>query len=427
MGWGRYPRQMASVLRPKTKSACRDLLQQGPWIARGLGRSYGDSSLNDVVVQTDDFDHFLDFDSKTGVLTAEAGVSLRSILNLVTSAGWFLPVTPGTSFVTLGGAIASDVHGKNHHVAGCFGEHVLWIEMLLGTGEIVRCSTRERSDLFFATCGGMGLTGQILSASIQLIPIVSSFIDQEIFRAHSLEEVCDLFDQHQSRSYSVAWIDCLTTGKRMGRSLLMLGEHSQEGGFTLRQKSPLRVPVEVPSFVLNPHSVSVFNEIYYRFPRRQKSLVPLSPFFYPLDSVLDWNRFYGREGFVQYQFVIPTHCGQEPLRRILQKIADNRNASFLAVLKKFGRQNQNILSFPFEGFTLALDFKVSASTMELFRDLDDIVSSHEGRWYLAKDAVMSEKSFKRGYSRWEEFQNVRKKYGAMGNFTSRQAGRLGLQ
>jgi FAD/FMN-containing dehydrogenase len=427
IGWGRFPRQPAKVHQPKAMGDCRKLIGQTPWLARGLGRSYGDSSLNEVVVQTNEFDHFLEFDRDSGILTAEAGISFRDISRLIVRDGWFLPVTPGTSFVTLGGAIASDVHGKNHHISGCFSDHILWLDILLGTGEIVRCSPITLPDLFRATCGGMGLTGQIVSASIQLRRIRSSRIDQEVFRAHCLNEVCELFEEYQSHTYSVAWIDCLATGRKMGRSILMLGEHSIDNDFQNSRKRSLRVPIETPACLLNRFSVGVFNTIYYHWPRRQKQIIDYQSFFHPLDSLHDWNRLYGRQGFLQFQFVIPLEAGRDALREILKKISHSRNASFLAVLKKFGRSNENILSFPLEGYTLALDFKVSHANIALFGQLDEIVTYHGGRWYLAKDALMSKKSFRSGYPRWDEFERIRLKYGAIGRFSSRQGRRLGLQ
>ncbi len=259
-GWGNYPTQDAQVLTPLSQSAYQTQLAEQPSvIARGMGRSYGDSANAPVVLQTTYSDHFIAFDKDTGLLAVEAGVLLRDVLKVTVKQGWFLPVTPGTSFVTIGGAIASDVHGKNHHVAGTCGQHVLSITMLLGTGEVVTASPTERPDLFHATCGGMGLTGVILTATIQLIPIQSAFITQKTIKAGCIQAACEAFEVNSSATYSVAWIDCLATGKNLGRSVLMVGEHADSGGLDLTIKAPITVPIHTPAALLNSMTMRAFN------------------------------------------------------------------------------------------------------------------------------------------------------------------------
>lgn len=427
-GWGGYPTQEAKVLTPLLLSAYKAQVEQyQSVIARGAGRSYGDSANAPTVIQTTCCDHFIAFNSATGLLTAETGVTLREILKVTVKQGWFLPVTPGTSFVTVGGAIASDVHGKNHHVAGTFGQHVVSITMLLSTGEVVTTSPTQLPDLFHATCGGMGLTGVILTATIQFIPIKSAFITQKTIKASCIEAACEAFEANSKSTYSVAWIDCLATGKSLGRSVLMVGEHADSGGLDLTIKEPITVPLHTPAALLNSMTMQAFNNAYWAKATHNKTqIVPLLPYFYPLDAIGAWNKLYGKMGFIQYQFVLPKADGEANMRTILTQIAKNGQGSFLAVLKQFGPANQNLLSFPIEGYTLALDFKISTMTIALLHRLDDMVAGMGGRVYLTKDAVMRETSFKTTYSNWEQFEAVRQKYGAIGRFTSAQSKRLGL-
>jgi len=430
-GWGCYPiMENAQVFFPQTRITCAGLIgHHKPTIARGLGRSYGDSANNATVIETKYFNHFIDFDEVTGIITCESGVWIRDILKLIVPKGWFMPVTPGTSFVTIGGAIASDVHGKNHHIGGTFSQSVLSIDVMLGNGEIVKASSIQFPDLFRATCGGMGLTGVILSASIQLIPIQSSLIRQTTIQASCLEEVCELFENNMTSTYSVAWIDCLSKDKKLGRSLLMLGEHEQYGGLEFTPSKPLDIPIDMPEGLLNYHSIKAFNTLYYHKVLFTKQVItlPLESFFYPLDKISHWNRLYGRKGFVQYQFVLPRRIGVDGLKKILMRIAASGKGSFLAVLKVFGPANENYLSFPTEGYALALDFKLSPEVISLIKSLDALISDMGGRIYLAKDALMSEEFFKESYPKWEEFELVREKYGAIGKFSSQQSQRLGLR
>ena len=427
--WGRFPRITAEIVAPRSVDEAKNLLKTKKVITpRGLGRSYGDSSLGDTVVVTDNLTSFIDFDDKTGVLTCQAGVSLDEILTVFVSRGWFLPVTPGTRFVTVGGAIACDVHGKNHHVEGSFSDHVLEMTILLSDGTEVVASPTENSDLFHATCGGMGLTGLILDAQIKLKPISSSLIEETTYKCSNLDEVIARFEETKDATYSVAWIDCLATGKKLGRSLLMVGEHATEGELVAHKRKAIPVPFEFPAFLMNKFTMSLFNFAYYHKALRKVHThkVPYAPFFYPLDIASNWNKLYGKPGFVQYQFVLPFSAGVEGLREVLTRIAASGKGSMLAVLKIFGKGNENHLSFPYEGYTLALDFKVEDKLFPLLEELDRIVLSHGGRLYLTKDSRMSEETFKVSYPRWEEFEDVRKKYQAQEHFASLQSERLGL-
>ncbi len=394
----------------------------------GMGRSYGDSALGPRIISSRYLNLLAKFDPAIGTLRCGAGVTLAEILEVFVPKGWFLPVTPGTKFVTLGGAIASDVHGKNHHLDGCFSEFVEGLKLLLASGEVVDCSRSLRPDLFRATCGGMGLTGLVTEAEIKLKPIRGSLIEQTTLKAANLDEALSLFDAHHARPYSVAWIDCLSLGRAMGRSLVILGEHSEYGVLASVNKRPLSVPFDLPSWLLNHGSVKAFNALYYHRIRAKRStqLVHYERFFYPLDGIRNWNRLYGKRGFTQYQCVIPQAAGKEGVRAVLKRIASSGTASFLAVLKALGDSNANYLSFPMKGYTLALDLKLEEGILELLQDLDSLVLDYGGRLYLTKDCRMNEATFKRGYSQWETFQDVRQKYGALGKFKSLQSERIGL-
>lgn len=428
-GWGRFPRIKARVATPLSADQLARETAGGTLIARGLARSYGDSGLAARVADLRHLDQLLAFDEATGLLTCAAGVSLDDILRVFVPRGWFLPVTPGTRYVTVGGAIASDVHGKNHHVEGSFSDHVTGLKILLGNGEVVFASPGCEPELFRATCGGMGLTGVILSATLRLKPIRSSDIIETTIKAPDLEAVLAAFDQNASSTYSVAWIDCLATGKDLGRSLLMLGEHAPDGPLAVQSAPPIPVPVDMPTLLLNRGTVKAFNALFYgkALRARHTRRVPLEPFFYPLDKLGDWNRLYGKSGFVQYQFVLPRADGSVGLRQVLERIAASGRGSFLAVLKAFGKGNANPLSFPMEGYTLALDFKAEPAVLRLLDELDRLVLDHGGRHYLTKDARMSEATFKAGYPRWQEFEAIRERYHAIGAFASTQSIRLGLK
>ena len=427
-GWGNYPQQESQCITPSTAALlCAAVKLEENLIARGMGRSYGDSANASRVLQTMYIDHFIEFDNTTGKFTAEAGITLLDILKLVVPKGWFLPVTPGTSYVTLGGAIASDVHGKNHHIAGTFGQHVTSLNLVLGTGEIITASKNENADLFHATCGGMGLTGIIISATIQLLPIQSSFINKKTIKAECIEATYEALDSNSNTSYSVAWIDCLSKGKSLGRSVLSLGEHAEQGKLEINFKQTVSVPFATPSVLLNNLTMKAFNTFcWHKSKHNQNQTTSLMHFFYPLDALGKWNKLYGKQGFIQFQCVVPKESGVANMRKLLTEISNSGESSFLAVLKQFGQANDNLLSFPIEGYTLALDFKLSASVIKTVSRLEAMVVDMGGRLNLTKDAIMQEKTFKRTYLNWEKFEDIREKYGAIGKFSSSQSKRIGL-
>ncbi|MDF2182986.1 FAD-binding oxidoreductase [Neptuniibacter sp. CAU 1671] len=427
-GWGRYPYCQSQIIQPANQQQLLQLNQSFAGIPRGQGRSYGDSALAGTVLSCKYLDQFIEFDPEHGILTVQAGITLAQILEVIVPQGWFLPVTPGTQFVTVAGAIAADVHGKNHHLAGCFSQHLLSMEMLLGDGSQLRVSPTHNTDLFQATCGGMGLTGIILSATLQLLPIKSSQINQTSVKARSLSDVYALFEQAAESTYSVAWIDCLAKGQQLGRSLLMTGEHAKQGPLANLPQKTLSIPFATPSALLNRFSIKAFNSVYYHRQRKTvaQQAIHYAPFFYPLDRIQHWNRLYGRKGFVQYQFVLPHAAGLLGMEAILKRISDQQQGSFLAVLKQLGPANENLLSFPREGYTLALDFKLQHGLFRFLEQLDQLVLDWGGRIYLAKDARMSQTVFKTSYPNWETFEAVRAQYAATGKYRSTQSVRLGL-
>jgi len=428
-GWGRYPVIDSNVVLAADAGQFRQMLQAGfSGIVYANGRSYGDSALSANVLLTSSINHFVNFDDQAGVVTCEAGVLLSDLIEVFVPKGWFLPVTPGTKYVTVGGAIASDVHGKNHHHDSCFSRFIIDFQLLLPDGNIVTCSNTSNSELFQATCGGMGLTGIILKATLQLKKITSAMMNVTTIKAKSLPEVLELFEEYENADYSVAWLDCLKTGSQFGRALLMLGEHAESGSLVPNKNSLMTVPLDAPGFVLNNYSISLFNHFYYGKARAAKSsaVESIEKYFYPLDRVHHWNRLYGKQGFVQYQFVIPREAGKDAVSKILRQVVNSKRASFLSVLKLFGPENNNYLSFPMEGFTLALDFAVKPGLWRFLDGLDELVLQYGGRIYLAKDARMSEHVFKQGYPQWEKFVKLRRDLGADKMLHSLQSQRLGI-
>jgi len=427
--WGRYPRVEADGASFETEGQLALLLEkEGDVIARGMGRSYGDSALSQRVIFSRRFDKVLDFQPDQGVVTCESGVTLAELIDTFLPRGWFLSITPGTRLITVGGAIASDVHGKNHHTAGCFSECVASFDLMLPDGEVVHCSREENQPLFLATCGGMGLTGVILSAVLKLYPVKSALIRETVIRCRNLEETFARFEAHASTRYSVAWIDCLAKGPHLGRSVLMLGDHSDSGRHYLASGKSLSLPFTFPGFLLNKYSITLFNQLYYHIhpSYTEGRLVPLDSFFYPLDRIDRWNRLYGRKGFTQYQLVLPKETSYKGLQEILKQIASAGLGSFLAVLKLLGPENDNYLSFPLSGYTLALDFKIQLKLFPFLDDLDRIVGDHGGRIYLTKDVRMPGEVFRKGYPRWKVFSDLREKQGMRQKFNSLQSNRMGV-
>lgn len=442
-GWGRYPVVTADVARPETRSELVRAVEQGRdggLLAYGLGRSYGDTALlsEGRMVVTSRLDRMLAFDPETGWLHAEAGVSIEELLRVFVPRGFFPPVTPGTKFVTLGGALACDVHGKNHHGDGSISNHVRGFDLLLGSGEVVHVTRESHPDLFKATVGGLGLTGIVLAMEIKLTPIASPMIEMESIRVEDLDHFFAVSSESAAFTHTVSWIDCVTRGKAMGRGIFMRGRHAgaeapASTGLAGKVKDLahplLDVPLDGPGWLLNQATIRAFNEVYFRrHPRGEKaSLVHYEPFFYPLDAVRHWNRIYGKRGFLQYQMVVPRDPEHRAMRAILEAITRSGMGSFLAVIKEFGPIDNGWLSFPRPGVTLALDFpNYGAPLLALLERLDAITLEAGGRVYLGKDARLSRAAFQRMYPDWEAWKAARDAVDPLGVFRSAMGERLGL-
>lgn len=414
--WGRFPRveQQARALVWRSDALPR---VDGPVLPHGLGRSYGDSCLNGggTVLLTAGLDRLIDFDPATGVVRCESGVSLDTLLRLAVPRGWFLPVTPGTKFVTVGGAIANDVHGKNHHRAGTFGRHVRRFELVRSDGSRRMCSPEENADWFGATIGGLGLTGLVTWAEVQLTPIRNPFVVQETVPFENLDGFMRVSAESEAdHDFTMSWVDCLARGRKLGRGLFYRGNFAPTqfdrlplAKSHLSHGSGLAVPVDLPGFCLNRLSVSAFNFLYYHRERTRPSprLVHYDPFFYPLDSVYGWNRIYGRRGFLQFQCVVPHATARDALKELLERSARGGLPSFLSVLKTFGDlPSPGWMSFPRPGYTLALDFaNRGEKTWRLVEELDRVTREAGGAVYPAKDARMSPESFAAYFPQRERF------------------------
>jgi decaprenylphospho-beta-D-ribofuranose 2-oxidase len=433
-GWNRFPVQSCELERPERYAELRPTADSV--IARGQGRSYGDAALNESrrVLLTERINRMLEFDAENGILSAEAGVTLAEILEVIVPKGWFLPVTPGTKFVSLGGCIAADVHGKNHHHDGSFGDHVLSMELILADASRVICSPSEKSELFWATVGGMGLTGIIGEVTLKLIPIQSPLIKVHHHAAVNLEQIFSIMeDPDLDDRYTVAWIDSLARGEHLGRGIVMRGHHVELSEFpddihgSIKSQRSFSIPFDFPAWMLNPLTISAFNSRYIKREggRRFPFLSNHDSYFYPLDAIAHWNRMYGKRGFVQYQCVIPDATSFEGIRKLLEELSNSRRASFLAVLKRLGPQSKGLLSFPMAGYTLALDLPIrNKGLFLLLNKLDEIVLQHGGRVYLAKDARLSAESFRAMYPRYPEWLKIRNAVDPHNRFGSSLSRRL---
>ena len=439
-GWGRYPVHECRVEHLRRPEQLPGLLDSGTTlIARGNGRSYGDAALNPALTLSMlGMNRSQAFDAGTGLLTCEAGVMLSDILETFVPRGWFPPVVPGTKFVTVGGMVAADVHGKNHHLEGSFGAHVESLSLVTADGELRVCNRSENTDLFRATIGGMGLTGVILSASFRLKPIETSFVMAETLSVRDLDETMALFDDSHNWPYSVAWIDCLARGEKFGRALVSRADTTTHNSLPeslaldpLRPASTrkLSIPVDMPSVVINRYSVGLFNELYYQHSRKRAgtSLVHFDPYFFPLDRIMAWNRLYGRRGFVQYQCVLPKSESPAGIAALLDCVRLAGQCSPLAVLKLFGPEGEGLMSFPMKGCTLSLDFPMRRGTLDLLNELDRITHDHGGRIYLAKDACSTPERLRLGYPDFNAFNAVRAEATGMPDkFASQLSQRLEL-
>ena len=422
-GWGRYKPQECAVYRPERRSELFSLLDSGaprPFIPRGLGRSYGDAAVNPEgsVIDMTRQNNMIRFDPETGLLECEGGVSLAEILEAFVGRGYFLPVTPGTKFVTVAGAIANDVHGKNHHCDGSFSRFVESFELWTPTRGILTCSDSENSDIFQVTVGGAGLTGVILKVRLRLRRVESAYVKVDYQRCNHLDAALEaMAASDKDYLYSVAWVDCLASKESLGRSVLMRGNHARVSElpgklsgtpYRLPRRPTLAVPVDFPGFALNRWSIHAFNTLFYATNKDTRAkIVDYDKFFYPLDGILRWNRMYGKKGFIQYQATFP-FSERAGLVQMLERLAQAKRASFLVVLKCFGEAGSGMLSYPMPGYTLALDIPNRPGLEEFTRELDRILLDHGGRLYLAKDALTAPETFAAMYPNLDAFREMRR-------------------
>ena len=428
-GWGR----VAVPGRELRSEDLRRITLDVP-LSRGLGRSYGDASLpppsRPVVANTTLADRLLGFDPETGVLRAEAGLSLVELHRVLLPRGFFVPVTPGTQFVTLGGAVAADVHGKNHHVAGCFGAHVLSLTLRVADGRVLRCSRDKEPDLFRATLGGMGLTGHVLEVEFRMERVPSPWIAQESERIPNIDAFLEALDTAARQwPFTVGWLDCLARGGSMGRGILIKGRWASAAEAPKEFPTPLKrptVPFEMPEIALSPMNVRAFNEALYRshLPRVKRGIAHPQSFFYPLDAIGHWNRLYGRRGFTQYQCVIPRAAGPEGVRSFLDTLTASGAASFLAVIKDCGDEGLGLLSFPKPGISIPLDIPIRDGTQALVDKLNEKVIAAGGRIYLAKDNFTRPEHFRAMEPRLPEWQRIRRHWDPENRLKSRQSIRV---
>jgi len=433
-GWGRYPMVETNLVSPHTEKDLRDHLAEG-CIARGNGRAYGDSAVSTgTTLHMRHFNRMLRFDAQTGTLEAEAGVLLEDIIKTFLPQGWFPKVTPGTKYVTLGGMIAADVHGKNHHKSGGMSETLTWIDVMNADGSVQRLSPDD--PLFAWTCGGMGLTGVILRAAIQLRRVETGYIEQRTLSAPNLQVALEMLKAAHSATYSVAWIDCLSKGAALGRALIMLGEHAKHSAlhsalhsdpFALAPRRKWTMPMAAPQVLLNQYTARAFNAAYWRAGQHKTDpvLTDWDRYFYPLDAILGWNRIYGRRGFLQFQCVLPHETAEGGLQALLKATSEAGLGAFLAVLKQMGAEAGGI-SFPRPGLTLAIDFPRNQGSLQLMERLDQIVLAHAGRFYLAKDARLSAQTLKASDPRVTPFAQMLQNTEADNHFHSAQSKRLKL-
>ncbi|MEE2755762.1 MAG: FAD-binding oxidoreductase [Myxococcota bacterium] len=442
-GWGRYPTSSCLATRaerPKDLASALKDRGDSSMLAYGHGRSYGDAALisNGKAVLTRRLNRLLEFDPVTGWVRCEAGVSIKELNEIFVGRGYFPPVVPGTQYVTLGGALANDIHGKNHHVDGSFSDHVRNVDILTATGEIVRCDAETEPDLFWATVGGLGLTGIILALDLKLCPIESALIEMESIRVENLDHFFSVNSESSHYTHTVSWIDSVTKGSAMGRGIYMRGRHAPAGtkeqvgllGKLANKLSPfMKVPINGPNWLMNGATMRAFNVAYFRkHPKGKRAAnVHYEPFFFPLDFVQNWNRIYGKRGMLQYQLVVPHEPENRAVKAVLKTVTDAGLASFLSVIKEFGNAVHGGLSFPAPGITLALDFPNTGSgLLEMMDRLDAIVAEAGGRVYLGKDARISKAQFRVMYPNWEAWKAVRDRWDPNHVFQSELGRRLGL-
>lgn len=436
-GWGNYPVSESYTIIARNEADCTAAMKEEKLIARGLGRSYGDQATNSnrYVAVCTKLNYFIAWDEKEGILECQAGTSLEEIISTFGPKGWLPMVCPGTKFVTIGGAIANDIHGKAHHIDGSFVNCVVSFTILTASGQVLTASRTENEDLFWANFGGLGLLGVILTATIRLRKIETTYFKQQSVVIRDLDHMLEALEQYDHQyNYSVAWIDALAKGKKLGSGVLTLGnaatfsdlpEKLKTNPLKLHASGKLSVPFFFPSFALNGFTVRILNKVIAFVQHSSKVFVHYEKFFFPLDAINNWNKGYGKRGFIQYQFVIPEEDGRKNLQEILEMIAASGCTPFLNVFKRMG-DGQGILSFPFKGYTLAIDFPVSKQLLSFTPKLDAKVLAAGGRVYLGKDALLNAVMFREMYPQYQQWLSIKQKYDPLNVFSSDISRRLGL-
>ena len=429
-GWGNNISIFSNVYNPENNDEIINIILKNKisnFITRGLGRSYGDSSLADNVISLENYKKVFTFDKSEGILECSSNYSLGELMKIILEKGWFFNVTPGSKFVTIGGAIASDVHGKNHHLDGSFSNYVISLKIITAEGKLYNCSKNENSQLFQATCGGMGLTGIIASAKIQLLKVKSKFINTHIVKTKNLNETINKFKQLNDNKYLIAWIDTSAKNEAKGRSIIFIGNHSEDGNLEYSEKRTISIPAKFPGFILNKYTIKLFNKIYYHFHKHKKKFKQnLNNFFYPLDNINNWNNLYGKNGFTQIQVLIEERDPEIILDKILDFFQKREQNSFLGTIKEFGKGNNNYLSFPHKGYTLTLDLKMSKKFNKIYQEFEDLLKNHKTKIYLTKDSFMSEQYFKKAYNNYDKFKEIKSKYDPLNLINSFQSRRIGI-
>ena len=438
-GYGNYPFVKSKIRETSDQLTIKSLLQdEGNLVARGLGRSYGDQAVNDaqLVALLTPMAKYLSFDHQNGVLECQAGVSLKDIITTFAPRGWFPMISPGTKYVTVGGCIANDIHGKAHHKDGSFVNSVISFTIMTADGQVYDTSREKNEELFWANFGGLGLLGVIITVKLRLRKIETTYFTQKAIKVRNIDHLLDAFEETNEYDYSVAWINSLAKGKGLGKGVLTVGNAAkpddlppskQKNSLFVTGEPKINVPFYFPGFALNTITVKMLNTLLNIVQGSAGSLAHYEKFFYPLDAILNWNRGYGKRGFIQYQFVIPLEDGRKNIRSILEKVAHSGCSPFLNVLKKFGHgQPKAHLSFPMEGYTFAIDFPVTKRLHAFTKELDAMVLDYGGRIYLGKDAMLDETTFKKMYPQHTEWLEIKQKYDPDNKFSSNISRRLGL-
>ena len=429
-GWGGYGNYKTKIYKPKTINLIKNKLKKTPldtFICRGLGRSYGDSSINSKILDLSNIKKKIQISKKKKEITCSSNFSIKELLPIILKENLFLKVTSGTQYVTIGGAIASDIHGKNHHKDGSFCDHVNEIEILLANGRIIKCSKNKNKKLFHSTCGGMGLTGIILSAKIQLLDIPSNFIKETTIKSNSLKETIGYFNKYNYKKYIVSWIDTNAKNESLGRGIIYIGEHTGQIDRNFSKSNVLKIPFNFPNFFLSNFLLKLLSKLFFfKSSKYKEQIVEIKKYFYPLDNIENWNKIYGKKGFVQIQILISNKNIIKNLTRIILFFQKKKQVSFVSTIKKMGKKNKNLLSFPEEGYTITFDIKNNSNLKSFYHQLEKILIRMNAKIYLTKDSLMTKKYFQKTYPNKNKFKIYKKIYDPKIKFTSYQSKRLDI-